>query len=118
MSLAREFDSVFNELLTASQQDFRERMKYHTSKNDEDFILEVSLPGTTKNDVDVSVEKDSLSVKVKKNDSRFSKAYNHMWLLTKEHDVDNVRAVMENGVLTVKIGRVKPEKKVVNVTVN
>lgn len=115
--LARDFDVVFNELLNKQSYNTKQYVKYHTSKNENEFLLEIPLPGTTKNDVEVSVEKETLSVKVKKNQSRFSKEYNHMWLLSEEHNVDDVSAIMENGVLTVKIGRVKPQKKVVSVTV-
>lgn len=115
--LVREFDTVFNELFGTSAQKYTDGVKYHTSKNENDYILEVPLPGSSKNDVEVSVEKDILKLSVKKNESRFSKEYNHMWYLAEDHNPEDVRASMENGILTVKVGRVKPQKKFVNVTV-
>lgn len=115
--LVREFDAAFNELFNTGFRD-TQSLVYHKTSNENEYTLEIPLVGMSKADVKISVEDQILNVVAKKNNNRYSKDFSQSWNLNKDANPAAVSANMENGVLTVKIGRVKPEKKVFDVFIS
>jgi HSP20 family protein len=91
---------------------------YHVTTDQERHLVEVPLIGVNRDQVTIDVQDYVLTVTAKtESKSRFSRSFKQSWNLTKDSDVDNVSASLENGLLMVKVPRVKPTKKVVNVNI-
>lgn len=114
--LVREFDSIFRDLAAATSAELTNYSQY---SNAEEYVLEVALVGMTKENVVVDVQQGVLNVSAKSElKSKLVRGFKNSWSLAKDADVENVSAVLENGLLVVKVPRVKPAKKVVTVNVN
>ena len=64
------------------------------------FVLEVELPGVKKENLDLNVEKNMLSVKAtrERKDEKFT--YERKFRLADDIDTDNIKVAYENGVLS------------------
>ena len=79
--------------------------------------LEMAIPGCDKKDVEISLEKNLLTISCKKEESKqvftrkefsynsFTRSFN----LSDSLDKDNIKSYMENGILTVEVGKLNPE---------
>ena len=110
----REFNVGFHAYRTSLDQIF-DNLIYSTGRHldfdeDEDnFTLVLELPGYKQSDVDVSLEKDILSVKAK----RGERSYEQSVTLSEGVDPDKVEAKLEDGLLTISLGKLavaKPRK--------
>lgn len=76
-----------------------------TSK--EDFFTELPLPGVAKDEISIEVKNSTLIVRVElKEPKGFAKTYDgsdFSYFLSDKHDLDKIEAVMENGLLSIKI---------------
>lgn len=81
--------------------------------NNKEILLQVSLPGFSRSDIDVEVNSGRLSVRTKgqklsteyeySTREIFLSDYNRTWSLPKSANADAVEASYESGILTVKI---------------
>ena len=116
--LAREFDSIFNSMSTGTWADSPSYGAYHQHTREDEILIEVPLVGMAKDNVAVDVTDNVLCVNAKTDtNSRYTRNFNQKWILTKDSDTENISAKLENGLLSVRIPRVKPAKKVINVAV-
>ncbi len=73
------------------------------------FTIEVDLPGLSQDDVDVTVERDTLTIRAEKVTERrktsFSKAFN-----IEVFDKKSIKAIVANGVLSVSLNLSKSSK--------
>lgn len=91
---------------------------YHQQSNENEHLFEVPLVGVKREDVNVDIQDNVLTISATVDvKSRFVRNFKQCWNLTKDSNVDAVSANLENGLLTVRIPRVKPAKKTVNITV-
>ena len=69
---------------------------YETEKG---FALEVEIPGVKKEDLDIQVEKNILTVKATRarKDEKFT--YERSFRLADDIDTDNIKVSLENGIL-------------------
>ena len=92
---------------------------YFTFSSKEAYIIEAPLVGVTKEELEIKVEGEYLHINAKPaKTSKFVKNTGLAFSLHEDADTSNVSAKLENGLLTVTIPRIKPEKKSVNVKVN
>ena len=88
-------------------------------ESDEKFLLVADLPGVREEDIDVTVEKNILTITGKTGDVdtgdyrlAYSECrngnYRRSFSLSEEVDRDNIRATYRDGVLRLEIARVKP----------
>jgi HSP20 family molecular chaperone IbpA len=83
----------------------------------ENGILYISLPGFSKEDVDVSIDGRTLIVSAeisKEDENPFRKSFKRSWLLADDTS-DEVAASMEDGLLSLSFGKA-PEKKKVKIS--
>jgi len=83
----------------------------------ENGILYISLPGFSKEDVDVSIDGRTLIVSAeiaKKDENPFRKSFSRSWVLADDTS-DEVTASMEDGLLSLSFGKA-PEKKKVKIS--
>ena len=92
---------------------------YFTYSSKEAYMVESPLVGVTKEELEVKVEGETLFINAKPTKtSKFVKNTALAFALREDADKNNVSAKLENGLLTVTISRIKPEKKSVNIKVN
>ncbi|MGM4247082.1 Hsp20/alpha crystallin family protein [Salmonella sp. NW245] len=125
----RRFDLInefFNALETQSSEEPREVFDFipavNTREGDDAYYIELDLPGIKKEDVEISVDKNILTIKgkreVKKEEEkedyyRIESAYgtfSRSFTLPEKVDSENIRATGENGVVEITIPKLKVEK--------
>ena len=95
----------------------------HSTANESGYKIEVPLIGISKEELNLDMElvrgtKYITITADPKNKTTWVRSYKMSYPLEDDADIQNVEAKLENGLLTVKIPKIKPEKKVVNVKVN
>ena len=76
-------------------------------ETDKQITVIVEIPGVSKKDVDLEVTKDSLTIKVDTPERKYYKEVQ----LPEEVDEDSGDAKFNNGVLSIKLNKLKPKKK-------
>jgi HSP20 family protein len=97
-------NSLFNDLFSDSF--FTQTTKSKTAnieKNEKEFLLTTALPGFSKEEVQVSVENDTLKIIAKSNKKQYwnKQEYNQSYILENNIDTNNIVAKLENGLLTI-----------------
>ncbi|PJZ76665.1 Hsp20/alpha crystallin family protein [Leptospira neocaledonica] len=93
--------------------------------NEEEHLLVLDLPGVKESDLEISLEKDELRISAKtsasepKGNLRYSEYgtgdYKRTFLLSEPVEEDKISAVLQNGVLQLKLPRKKPLSKKIEV---
>ncbi|MEN4006283.1 MAG: Hsp20/alpha crystallin family protein [Methanobacteriaceae archaeon] len=76
---------------------------YHT---EDEYIMEIELPGVNKDDIDVKITENTLCVRAPRMDIE----YTGCWILAHKFNADESSASFENGLLTVKVPIVESKK--------
>lgn len=69
------------------------------------YTLEVDLPGVKKENIEVGLENDTLTVKASRKTATAEMQYERSFKLSKELDAEAAEVSFENGVLSVKLGK-------------
>lgn len=69
---------------------------YHT---EDEYIMEIELPGVNKEDIDVKITENTFCVRA----PRKNMEYTGCWVLAHEFNADKSNASYENGLLTVRV---------------
>lgn len=110
--LANDF---FSELKPTST-----RPQYNVVETKDDFKLEIAIPGVSKKDIDLNVEKGLLNIKVNKEantETKFiRKEFNYLsfdknFRLPKSVETGNISAKMEKGILVVSLPKKEEAKE-------
>ena len=93
-------------------------------ENEKEYVIEAMLAGVKKEDVVVDINERRLSIEAVRKESKdlkynrkesFTGTYKRSFILPDDADADNIDAIMEDGVLTVKIpklGKPRTKKKI------
>lgn len=119
MGLSVGFDTLFNRIPTASQQD-NAYPPYNIRKADDyNYVIELALAGFSENDIEVEVADDTLSVRSKEAshpaDEQYvhrgiaRRAFSRSWTLSEDMVVKG--AEFQNGLLNINLEKVVPEEK-------
>lgn len=125
---ATPFDNIINELANGTFADIANKalIQSHPAVNvrelEDSFILDVAVPGLSKKDISINVEKDQLTISASKevdaekettkmtrkefDYSNFKRSFR----LSEKVDTTNIKAAFKNGVLTITIAK-KEEAK-------
>jgi molecular chaperone IbpA len=113
------FESIIDELLRATAQQQTNYPPYNIIRNDEDhFTIEVAVAGFKQGEVDVTVEKNILTISGSKKDPtpenveylhRGISARNFVRNWTLAEHVEIVGAIMRDGILVLDLERQVPE---------
>lgn len=88
--------------------------------SDSEWTIEMELPGFTEQEVDVSLENNVLTISAEhakeKNRTKFYSSFKRSWRLADDINVDEVKASLKHGVLTVSLPKKELEstKRVIN----
>jgi HSP20 family molecular chaperone IbpA len=93
---------------------------YNIIKTADGYLIEVSVPGWTKEDLEVTFENRVLKLKAQKREleedtkaeyiykSLSTKAFSRSWVVSDELDVESV--FLENGLLNIELIKAEPQK--------
>lgn len=122
-NLMDEFQNFFVDSIFSSKA-----LKTDIVENDNDYVLQVDLPGVDKKDISLDFNNQYLTLSVEKKEEneeknkkyirkeRNSFSYSRSYYLEKGSE-DDIKAKLENGILTITVGKVKntENKTVINI---
>lgn len=76
---------------------------YHT---EDEYIMEIELPGVNKDDIEVKITENTFCVKA----PRRNMEYTGCWVLAHEFNADESNASFKNGLLTVRVPLTETKK--------
>ena len=113
----------FNKLLSATEENVRKDIAFipavNTREGDDAYYIEVDLPGVKKEDINIDVDENTLTIsgerKVKEEhkEDNFYKVesvygkFERSFSLPEDVDTDKIEAEFKNGVLEIKIPKVQ-----------
>ena len=123
---APTIENIFNEVMNTSLKDMANddapqfsKPQANIIKSDAGFTIEVALPGFSKKDVEIKVDKDALIISSTKEatetDTNFRlrefnySTFERRFRLNDTLDKESIAASFKNGVLTIKIDNAKVE---------
>lgn len=126
-SLQREFNAMMNQFLGPSQADGGQRLAPYAVDVREDadhFYVEAELPGFKKDDVDITLENQTLTISAERREERQQKGekgdlllherrYNRFlrsFTLPPTVDEQSVNAKLQDGVLTIVLNKREESK--------
>jgi len=113
------YERLFRDIMKEFDYSTISHETYFTYSSKDSYVIETPLIGISKEELSVRVEEKRLLVETKPTKtSKFVRASNISFSLKDDADVSNISAKLENGLLTVTIPRIRPEKKSVNIKVN
>ncbi len=121
LNLFDGFDDLFNGMLEKD-------MKTNIVENDDNYIITSEIPGVLKEQVNINVEDSTLTIKVNKQDvkeekknyivkERVEKEVSRSFYLDNMNE-DEIEAKMDNGILTIKVNKlkdIKPKQKTITI---
>ncbi len=119
--LNREMNRVFRNAGVTGKSNWPETNTY---ENNEEYILVSKVPGIEKDDIEITLKDNSLSIRgrrkkepaedLKKHlDERFSGEFERNIMLNNKIDMDNIKAEASDGLLIIKLPKsaeMKPKK--------
>ena len=117
---------LFNENLLKNFDLFNnsfENVKTNIVENEKSYDIELSSPGISKENCEVSINDNNLSIKIEyKNEEKVEKKnylkqefsymnYSKQYIIPENTDAENISANVSNGVLKIEIPKVKETKK-------
>lgn len=76
---------------------------WHCTKEDENWILEMAVPGLTKEDLKVKMVKGDLSIASTNEDNKWLGSFDKIFTLPQDVNTKKIKAKIENGVLTLTL---------------
>lgn len=75
------------------------------AEKDGQYTLEVDLPGVKKENIDLNLENDTITVKATRKSATADIKFERSFKLSKDLDADAADVSFENGLLSVKLGK-------------
>lgn len=83
------------------------------------FTIDVEIPGMDDKDIKITVEKSLITIEGKKETEKRNKSFTRSFTLPPSIDPDKIEALIDKGVLTIKIPKLpKEEPKKIEIKVN
>ena len=116
------FDSFFSSALRPSLYGFDHQMKVYIKDNEKNYVIEADLPGVDKNDIQIELRDDILTIGVQRNEVTEEERNNYIHKerrtssMCRSFRVENVqpediKAKFENGVLAIELPKSEVETK-------
>ena len=114
------FASLFNDL-EHSRQNYRPNA--NVTKEDNGFRIDLAVPGYDRDDIDITVKDETLTVEAKIEDgsqSNYRKeftvdSFRRSWTLPGNTDIDGIDAAYKNGVLSLSIPSMKESHRKIKI---
>jgi HSP20 family protein len=115
-SLLDIMDNVFSTVYGEPDSLVSTRYPHKVTNNDDDYVLEVSLPGFKKKDILMNVENNVLTIEYEMNgeeNSMWKKSFSKKFSLNNSVNIEKITAKMEDGILKITLPKsetLKPKK--------
>ena len=120
------FDEMFNDPFFTGNNSYTPMMKTDISEKDGNYVLEMDLPGYTKDEVHAQLHDGYLTIQAKKNESDDTKdtkgryivrerrtgSYSRSFYIGDHITLEDIKASFENGTLTLVFPKMTPERTV------
>lgn len=131
-----DFDNVFNSFFGNSlfDQNFSGRRTKplqsvplaNVSETDSGFLIDLASPGMSRDNFEISIENNTLTVSGKNNEQKQSAKYSEFsygsfsrsWTLPKEVNLEQITANYEAGILSIAIPTENKKKHKVNINID
>ena len=108
------FTSLFGDLERQLSQDLH-RPNTNVTKEEEGYRVDLAIPGYDRDDIDIAVKDNTLTVEAKILDAsqnNYKEVFNvtsfkRQWTLPRTSDVDGIDATYKNGILSIEIPSTK-----------
>lgn len=112
-----DFDRVANEMInfcTPVNKKHARRANWHVITTDSGWNIEVELPGLTKEDLNIEIDSNTLTIEELDEENKFSAL---KFKIPKDSIKDDISAKMENGILNVSIPKeeINSDKRSINI---
>lgn len=112
-----DFDRVANEMMNLcapSTQNRARSANWHVITTDSGWNIEVELPGLKKEDLNIEIESNTLTIEELDEENKFSAL---KLKIPKDSNKDDISAKMENGILNVSIPKeeINSDKRSINI---
>jgi HSP20 family molecular chaperone IbpA len=85
---------------------FTATRNWHSEKIEDRYVLQVSLPGYSKSDINIEVDGNKLVISHKsETENVWKKNFEQKFLIPDAMNKEDIQAKMEDGLLTVSIGK-------------
>jgi HSP20 family molecular chaperone IbpA len=88
---------------------------YHSERINDSYVLELLVPGLSKEDLSVKIVNGKLEIAGGIEDHRWTPKFEKTFILPKDINTKKVEAIVENGILVVKIGVSKESETIVKI---
>lgn len=102
------FDGVWDTIVGASSP--LDRMGFR-EYDDGTARLKVDVPGCKMEDIDISVDKNLLTIKTERKDGVHQAKFHTSCILSDRYDPESITAILEDGVMTLSVKRKEKEKQ-------
>ncbi len=114
------FENFFNDRFFPALYRNSYQMKVDIKENEKEFIVEAELPGITKEEVNIEIDEERLTISVQKNEQTDEEKDNYIRkersfsTMTRSFaisnvETDNVNAKFENGILLITLPKKQQE---------
>ena len=123
--LNRNFDSLFPEFVYNEDYSDMDKlsMPVELHEHDKDYCVQAELPGVKKEDLDIDIDKNHLTINAKKeeekeeNESHYKKSefrygeFSRTIYFPKDIDIEKTEAKLEHGILKISAPKKEAEKE-------
>lgn len=113
----RMMDNLTNDLVTLPSYYYND----YLTVTDKGYTLEYPIPGMTKEDVKIQMDKQDIYISAKKDkkngNSRIASSYKYVYRLPYDANVDTINAQVENGVLYINVDKLETKKQLKDIII-
>ena len=108
----RFFDSFFNDapvygVSRSNRRDTGFSPRFNVQQNETGYTISVAAPGVSKEDVNVNIEDNTLTISYTQEENTESSfacsSFRRSWRLPEGTDIENITAAYENGILSLSV---------------
>ena len=116
-----KINNLFDELMGNPMRElekvsiFDNPRSYSPTETEDSHMIELSVPGFTKKEIDVEVNDGTLTIssEIKEEDeTKYKKSFSRSYYLPSNVDTDSCSAKLENGILSISFDKKVKSKKV------
>jgi HSP20 family protein len=109
------FDRSFERFVQEALLDAPTQRRLQLQEGEKAWTVSLDVPGVSREDLSISVEGPVLRIETR---AEAKRAYKAAYELPQDIDADATEAKLENGVLTLTLGKLQPASRARQVTVN
>jgi HSP20 family protein len=110
-------DNLTNDFVTLPSYYYND----YLTVTDKGYILEYPIPGMTKEDVKIQLDKQDIYISAKKDkkngSSRIASAYQYVYTLPHDVNIDTINAQVENGILYINVDKLETKKQLKDIVI-